>query len=150
MIAFLGLGYLGLKLIESGRVRAATPMVVVTVLIYVWLKKYTFIPSPLFLRVSYTTLGLSYIFFRIIHLLVDAKSGMLPGRVGPVSYLLYTLNFTSLIAGPIQRYQDFDKSQQQAGRPSVVRAGLATERIIRAFSRPTYWPCYFPCCTAAR
>jgi alginate O-acetyltransferase complex protein AlgI len=133
LIAFLGLGYLGLKLIESGRIRTATPMVVVTVLIYVWLKKYTFLPSELFLRVSYTTLGLSYIFFRIVHLLEDAKSGMLPGRVGLISYLLYTLNFTSLVAGPIQRYQDFDKSQHQARRPSVVRAGLAIERIVTGF-----------------
>ena len=81
LIAFLGLGYVGLKLIESGRVRTATPLVVVTILIYVWLKKYTFLPSPLLLRVSYTTLGLSYIFFRIVHLLEDASSGMLPGPV---------------------------------------------------------------------
>ena len=133
LIAFLGLGYVGLKLVESGRVRTATPLVVVTILIYVWLKKYTFLPSPLLLRVSYTTLGLSYIFFRIVHLLEDASSGMLPGPVSLISYLLYTLNFTSLVAGPIQRYQEFDKYQREARRPSVVRAGQAIERIITGF-----------------
>lgn len=130
LIAFVGLGYIGLKLIESGWVRAVTPMVLATILIYVWLKKYTFLPAPLFLRISYSTLGLSYIFFRIIHLLEDAKNKALPGRVGPVSYLVYTLNFTSLIAGPIQRYQEFDKSQREARRPSIVHAGVAVERII--------------------
>jgi len=133
LIAFLGLGYVGLKLIESGRVRTATPMVVVTILIYIWLKRYTFLPSSLFLRISYSTLGLSYIFFRVLHLLEDASSGMLERPVSLVSYVIYTLNFTTLVAGPIQRYQDFDKSQREARRPSVTRVGLAIERIITGF-----------------
>lgn len=130
LIAFVALGYIGLKFVESGRTYIATPMVVVTILIYVWLKKYTFLPSSFLLRISYTTLGLSYIFFRIIHLLEDAKADALPGKVGVVSYLVYTLSFTTLIAGPIQRYQEFDKSQREARRPSVVAAGVAIERII--------------------
>ena len=133
LIIFVGLGFVGLKLIESGRVRTATPIVVATILIFVWLKQYTFLPSQSFLRMSYTTLGLSYILFRIIHLLEDADSGALPGPVGLISYLVYTLNFTSLVAGPIQRYQEFDKTQHEAKRVSVVRAGRAIERIITGF-----------------
>jgi D-alanyl-lipoteichoic acid acyltransferase DltB (MBOAT superfamily) len=133
LIAFLGLGYVGLKLIESGHVRTATPMVVVTILIYIWLKRYTFLPSSLFLRISYSMLGLSYIFFRIVHLLEDASTGMVEHPVSLVSYLIYTLNFTTLVAGPIQRYQDFDRSQREAKRPSVIRVGLAIERIITGF-----------------
>jgi len=133
LIAFVGLGYAGLRLKERGWVRTATPLVVATILIFVWLKKYAFLPSPLFLRSPYTTLGLSYILFRVIHLLEDANSSVLPGKVGLVSYLVYTLNFTSLVAGPIQRYQGFDKSQRESRRPSVVRAGSAVERIITGF-----------------
>ena len=133
LAAFVGLGYIGLKLVQTGRVKTATPMVVGTILIYIWLKKYTFLPSSSFLRFSYSTLGLSYIFFRVIHLLVDAENDALPGPVGPIAYLIYTLNFTSLIAGPIQRYQEFHKSQKEAGRPAVVRAGRATGRIITGF-----------------
>jgi D-alanyl-lipoteichoic acid acyltransferase DltB (MBOAT superfamily) len=133
LIVFVGLGFAGLKLIESSRVRTATPIVVATILIFVWLKRYTFLPTQLFLRMPYTTLGLSYILFRIIHLLEDADSGALPGPVGLISYLIYTLNFTSVVAGPIQRYQEFDKTQHETKRVSVVRAGRAIERIITGF-----------------
>jgi D-alanyl-lipoteichoic acid acyltransferase DltB (MBOAT superfamily) len=133
LLAFVGLGYAGLKLVESGRMRSAAPMIVVTLLIFVWLKKYTFLPSFLFLQHPYTTLGLSYILFRVIHLMADAHSGELAGPVGLASYLTYTLNFTSLIAGPIQRYQEFDRTCQESRRPSVIRAGQAIERIIVGF-----------------
>ncbi len=133
LLAFVGLGYCGLKLIESGRLRSAAGPVIAMIFIFVWLKRYTFLPPPLFLRTSYTTLGLSYILFRVIHLLEDASSGTLLGPVGPVSYLTYTLNFTSLVAGPIQRYQEFDKFRREARRPSVVSVGLVLERIITGF-----------------
>lgn len=133
MAAFLGLGYVGLKLIESGHLRSAAPAVVITILIFIWLKKYTFLPSSIFLPVTYSTVGLSYIFFRIIHLMVDADNKNLPDRVGLASYLTYTLNFTTLVAGPIQRYQDFDESCRTARRPSVLKVGAAIERIILGF-----------------
>jgi D-alanyl-lipoteichoic acid acyltransferase DltB (MBOAT superfamily) len=133
LAAFIGLGYVGLKVIESGRVRSATPIVVLTILIYVWLKRYTFVPSALFLPISYSTLGLSYIFFRVVHLFEDASSGVLPGAVTPISYSIYTLNFATLVAGPIQRYQEFFSSQRDARRPSVVRVGVAIERIITGY-----------------
>jgi D-alanyl-lipoteichoic acid acyltransferase DltB (MBOAT superfamily) len=130
---FLLVGYAGLKLIESGRARTVTPLVVATILLYVWLKKYTFLPAPLFLRISYSTLGLSYIFFRIVHLLVDASNDALPGKVGVTAYLTYTLNFTTLVAGPIQRFQDFEKARRLARRPHIVDGGAAIERIVVGF-----------------
>ncbi|HXN48852.1 MAG TPA: hypothetical protein VN893_19535, partial [Bryobacteraceae bacterium] len=130
LIAFVGYGYGGLKLLEARRARAIAPILVGSLLIYIWLKEYAFLPSALLLRSPYSTIGLSYILFRIIHLLVDARSGALGGRVGLVSYLTYTLNFTTLVAGPIQRYQDFDKGTRTAGRPSIIHIGEGLERII--------------------
>jgi hypothetical protein len=82
LMAFVGFGYIGLKWVESGRLRSATPIVVAILLSFVWLKKYTFVPSFLFLRNPYATLGLSYILFRVIHLVEDAHSEALPGPVG--------------------------------------------------------------------
>lgn len=133
LLGFAGLGYVELKLIESRRVRALAPIVALTVAVFIWLKRYTFLPSATFLQISYTTLGLSYILFRVLHLLVDTSSGEIPEPVGLTSYLVYTLNFTSLVAGPIQRYQEFDKTLREARAPSLVRAGRAIERIIRGF-----------------
>ena len=133
LLGFVALGYASLKLIESGRRRWLAPLIVATVLVYIWLKQYTFLPPGWFLRHPYATIGLSYILFRVIHLLVDASAEMLPVRVGILSYLAYTLNFTTLVAGPIQRYQDFHKSWVRLSGLSVTLVGVALERIVTGF-----------------
>src|SRR5581483_5401680 len=133
LLLFIALGFAGLKLIESGQRRALAPLAIITVLAYIWLKQYTFIPPQIFLKNPYTTLGLSYILFRILHLVADANSGMLPGRVGLLPYLAYTLNFTTLVAGPIQRYQDFWATWREPKRLSLVDGSSAVERIIVGF-----------------
>jgi D-alanyl-lipoteichoic acid acyltransferase DltB (MBOAT superfamily) len=113
LLGFLALGYAGLVLIHSGRRSSLTSLsVLAVVLAYVWLKKYTFLPDAVFLRFPYFTVGLSYIFFRVLHLLIEA------GDVGPAAYLIYTLNFTSFAAGPIQRYDEFARDQFAAGPAS--------------------------------
>lgn len=110
LAAFLALGYACVRLMQSQHKRwMFTLLLTATIFIFVWLKKYTFLPSSIFLSFSYLTVGLSYIFFRILHLIIDSSSGDLPNKVGVVPYLNYTLNFTTLISGPIQRYQDFEK-----------------------------------------
>lgn len=57
-------------------------------------------PGPLVL------LGLSYVMFRVVHLLVDVGQGELPAPIGPRGYLGYLLFFPNFLAGPIQRYED--------------------------------------------
>ena len=52
------------------------------------------------------TIGLSFILFRIIHVLVDARSGTLR-ELDFFTYLNYCLSFTTFMMGPIQRYQDY-------------------------------------------
>ncbi|MGH7030857.1 MAG: MBOAT family O-acyltransferase [Stellaceae bacterium] len=54
------------------------------------------------------TIGLSYIMFRIIHLIVDAHGDELPpGHAGLRDYVCYLCFFPTFLAGPIQRMQDF-------------------------------------------
>jgi D-alanyl-lipoteichoic acid acyltransferase DltB (MBOAT superfamily) len=52
--------------------------------------------------------GLSYMLFRQIHVLVDAAEGQIE-RLSLWSYVNYQVNLFTLLAGPIQRYQDFDE-----------------------------------------
>jgi alginate O-acetyltransferase complex protein AlgI len=101
------------------------------VVLFFWLKRYSFLPSASFLPFAYSVLGLSYIFFRVAHVIIDAQGGDL-GRISLVAYLNYVLNFTSLVSGPIQRYQDFAAMQLQPERPPLdLRiAGGACERIV--------------------
>lgn len=101
--------------------------VVLVLAAFFWLKKYAFVPSPLWIKQSYVVVGLSYVFFRVLHLVIDARDVDELGVVGPLSYLNYTLNFTSLVSGPIQRYPDYLRTAETspAGSTCSTRARLS-------------------------
>jgi D-alanyl-lipoteichoic acid acyltransferase DltB (MBOAT superfamily) len=135
LLGFLILGYGTLLLMNRGWHKSIGWSVLAIVMAYVWLKKYTFIPAGSFLPFSYRTLGLSYIFFRVLHLVVDASASDEKKHIGLGPYLLYTLNFTTLISGPIQRYEDF-AADQFAETPIPLDGrtiALQLERIVRGF-----------------
>ncbi len=138
LAGFLALGYAGLAMLERGWSRHAVWWILAVILAYAWLKKYTFLPERIFLHNPYSTLGLSYIFFRVLHLLIEAAEGVgteEKQRIGLGAFLLYTLNFTTLVSGPIQRYDEFARDQFAAQPvtlgPGVI--GLQLERIVRGF-----------------
>jgi D-alanyl-lipoteichoic acid acyltransferase DltB (MBOAT superfamily) len=137
MAAFVLLGFVGLRLMQAGATFLFAPILIVALGTFLWLKKYAFVPASLFLQHPYVTLGLSYILFRVLHLIIDSRSeySTLPRRIGLVSYLNYTLNFTTLVAGPIQRYREF-ASMQLAEMPLELGLGTSGEalyRIIKGF-----------------
>ncbi len=53
-------------------------------------------------------LGLSYMLFRQIHVLVDAAQGQIE-RLSLWSFINYQASLFTILAGPIQRFQDFDE-----------------------------------------
>lgn len=131
-LAFLIFGYIGVQLVRAYR-SAFWPVILTTILAFIWLKKYSFLPSSSFLHFLYVTIGLSYIFFRILHLQIDIGSGEIAENVSPLSYFNYTCNFATLVTGPIQLYQDFKTSPGLLGEsslsfPLIISAG---ERILR-------------------
>ena len=70
-----------------------------------------------------------------MHLLIEAGEAAKSSTSDFGAYLLYTLNFTTLVSGPIQRYDDFARDQF-ASEPIVLgprTIGLQLERIIRGF-----------------
>jgi D-alanyl-lipoteichoic acid acyltransferase DltB (MBOAT superfamily) len=135
LIGFLVLGYVALILVERGWSKSAAWGVPVVILVYVWLKKYTFLPQGIFLHAPYFTLGLSYIFFRVLHLLFEMRDSRQKQHIGLGAYLLYTLNFTTFVSGPIQRYDEFSRDQFRSQPielgPGVI--GLQLERIVRGY-----------------
>jgi D-alanyl-lipoteichoic acid acyltransferase DltB (MBOAT superfamily) len=133
LIGFLLLGYFGMLLMAWGVPKAPTGSLLVMIFAYVWLKKYTLLPEFGLLHFSYFTLGLSYIFFRVLHLLIEAGEGH--RRISLGAYLLYTLNFTTLVSGPIQRYDEFARDQfAEAPIPLGPRVvGRQLERIVYGF-----------------
>jgi len=134
LAAFLLFGYGTLAVRQRRWFSGAAWSIPVVIFAYVWLKRYTFLPERFFLHFPYFTLGLSYIFFRVLHLLIEADEEE-NQHISLGAYLLYTLNFTTLISGPIQRYDEFARDQFAVQPiplgPSVI--GLQLERIIRGF-----------------
>ena len=72
LTGFLLFCYCALVIRERCWSRGAAWSIPAAILVYVWLKKYTFLPERFFLHFPYFTLGLSYIFFRVLHLLIEA------------------------------------------------------------------------------
>jgi D-alanyl-lipoteichoic acid acyltransferase DltB (MBOAT superfamily) len=133
---FLVAGYLGIRLMQQRHRKASYIVYLVGLLLaFVWLKKYTFLPAASFLPFAYVTVGLSYMFFRVLHMLMDAHQDALHADVTPLAYMNYLLNFTTLVSGPIQRYPDFLQQHQSPVRPqlTLVDIGQGTERIVLGF-----------------
>jgi alginate O-acetyltransferase complex protein AlgI len=132
-ILFLSFGYLGLYMIKRAPTRAFLLVVTATVVLFVWLKKYSFVPAATFLPFPYLTVGLSYILFRILHLMIDSHDGLLKKPISPFQYLVYVINFTTLVSGPIQKYPEFRSMVEATGsvRPGLPTIGVAVERIVR-------------------
>jgi D-alanyl-lipoteichoic acid acyltransferase DltB (MBOAT superfamily) len=133
--ALLALGYASMKIVERYKGRAAfVALLVMLIFLFCLLKRYTFVPHDLFLPFAYFAVGMSYVFFRVLHLVIDTYQGALPERVGLLSYANYTLNFTSLVAGPIQLYPDYRRTETLRPAPiNEAAAGRAIERIILGF-----------------
>jgi alginate O-acetyltransferase complex protein AlgI len=133
--AFLALGYLGVILLQRRHAAWLMPVFVVLLLLgFFVLKRYSFVPAALDLPFAYATVGLSYVFFRVLHLVIDAGQGALPSSVGPLSYVNYTLNFTALVSGPIQLYPDYRRSEAAPRPPlDLFIVAAAFERIVIGF-----------------
>ena len=131
LAAFLALGYGVMQAVRRDHAPALFSVLLAAVLlVFFWLKRYTFFPAASFLPFAYVTLGLSYIMFRVVHLIIEAHSKNLP-PVSVISYLNYTLNFTTLVSGPIQFYQGFHTMEtEERLRLTWIVAGQGLERII--------------------
>ncbi len=130
LIVFLLLGY---GFVQAARHRSSHRLVTlgvcVVLLTYIFLKQFSFLVPYARLPFPYLIIGLSYILFRVIHLIVDSWFGDVKGSVGPLAFYRYTCNFLCFLSGPIQRYQDFAETD---GREAVM---LDADRVYHAFSR---------------
>jgi alginate O-acetyltransferase complex protein AlgI len=131
LAGFIAFGFMAQRITREGSTpRLFVALLVVTVAAFFWLKRYSFVPSATFIPYPYVLIGLSYVFFRVLHLMIDSHQGAIDGRVELLSYLNYTLNFTSLTSGPIQRYQDYHRMETERLPLNLVVAGAALERIV--------------------
>lgn len=90
------------------------------VALFVYLRDYSFLhwvfPESI-LTGTLATVGLSFLLFKILHVAIEAHSGTL-GELDFPTYLNYSLNFTTFMMGPIQRYQDY-REQWRGEREAI-------------------------------
>ncbi len=105
------------------------------VALFIYLRNYEILQwifPPELLSSTLSTIGLSFLFFKIIHVLVDAQSKTLR-KLEFLTYLNYCLNFTTFMMGPIMRYQDYYDQwhgHKQAIEPSYEAHLDAVLRIL--------------------
>ncbi|WP_340318190.1 MBOAT family O-acyltransferase [Rhizorhabdus argentea] len=130
--AFLAAGFGLVQLVRRGIPSGPyVASILVVLFAFFWLKQYTFLPSHIFVTSPYLIVGLSYVFFRVLHVVIDARY---PENVPPMNlfdYLNFTLNFTALSSGPIQRYEDYRRTAIETPLPlKATDIGRALERIV--------------------
>jgi D-alanyl-lipoteichoic acid acyltransferase DltB (MBOAT superfamily) len=127
---FLLFGYGMIELVRQRRSGLAlTSGLVLTLALYIYLKRFSFLSDLPTLPFSYLIIGLSYILFRILHLMVDARSEPWDKPIEPWSFLNYTCNFLTMVSGPIQRYDDFRRGEQSLGQ------ALGADVVYGSFQR---------------
>jgi alginate O-acetyltransferase complex protein AlgI len=101
--------------------------------LFMWIRHYSILSPLPDLAFVYSTVGLSYVLFRVIHLTVDVSQGMLRPP-GPTSYLMYVFFFLSFSSGPVQRYPDFQLQMQTRPAPlSITQITAAIHRILLGY-----------------
>jgi alginate O-acetyltransferase complex protein AlgI len=104
-------------------------------LAFVYARNYSFLGLilPEGLRTSLlATAGLSFLFFKILHVVIDTAGGTVTPSLW--LYLSYCLNFTTFLLGPIQRYQHFESQWNGTteAMPATFEAHLdAVNRVLR-------------------
>jgi alginate O-acetyltransferase complex protein AlgI len=135
LFGFLVLGYAATRWVARRRnpwLLGWTIFLIVAV--FVVLKRYTFLPARIELPFLYLQVGLSYILFRILQMVIDSAGGEDEARLAPLRFLNFTCNFLCFVSGPIQRSDEYCASLGQLERKvDEVMAFSAMHRIIKGF-----------------
>lgn len=90
---------------------------------------YWFLPGD-WIPAALATAGLSFLFFKIIHVIVDYGSGTIDELWLGV-YLMYCFNFTTFLLGPIQRFQDFEAQWHGRVEPLLPHFEAHLDAVLR-------------------
>jgi len=120
LVVFLAAGFAGVRLVETWANRGIFLTALSVILItFVYLKKYTFISFAHFIQWPYLSVGLSYILFRMVQMLIDVYQKSIQERISPVSFFNFCCNFLTFVSGPIQRYQDYKIQEASLGQKAL-------------------------------
>jgi alginate O-acetyltransferase complex protein AlgI len=107
LIFYVLAGYAAIRIVGRNRSGIVFALAIVGLVgVFVWMKQYAVLPLIGIPTFPILAIGLSYILFRVLHLVIDvAQDALEPPPF--LSYLNYVFFFLSFVSGPIQRYEDF-------------------------------------------
>ena len=134
LIGFVLLGYVAVIAAERRRASHGLGLLVLgMVAIFVWLKRYPLVSALPSFGFAFTVVGLSYMLFRILHIVIDVGQGSL-NRPRFVTYLNYVFNFLCLLSGPIARLEDFEPQVRvRPPSPTWREVDAAAQRVLRGY-----------------
>lgn len=111
LIGFLASGYVLAWASKTWRRVHPAFLVAPALLSFAVFKKYEFLPLQQFYAQIPDILGLSYVVFRVLNVVLDAReSGRKPSLL---SYLNYCISMFTFMSGPIQRYRAFKEDMER-------------------------------------
>jgi D-alanyl-lipoteichoic acid acyltransferase DltB (MBOAT superfamily) len=133
LVIFLSIPYLAAKVLWGRKERPATltisGVVVWQLLLFLVIKRYSWFDFLGWVDQPVVVIGISYILFRQLHLVIDARFlGNLPFSF--LRYIGFLLSPWTLVAGPIQRYEEFCWGLDGIGRPPNQELLEAGHRIV--------------------
>ena len=127
---FLLAGWLAVA-VTARRAGLRGPAIVVLLVLFVWLKRYAFVPAATWISGAYITVGLSYVLFRLLHLVIEAGADPAFRRPTWREFAVYLIGFNTLVAGPIAFFDEV--APERGGADAVVTlsdVGVGAERIV--------------------
>lgn len=135
LLVFVVAGYGAILLAGGGKVRHAIGLsVLVLVAAFIWLKRYPFVEALPELPFPYALVGLSYILFRLLHLILEVGDGALARPSFP-RYLAYLFFFPAFLSGPIHRYEPFDRDLETPQGMDREAAWRTLLRFLTGFAK---------------
>lgn len=121
ILVFTLTGYVLARLVAA-QPRAFWPALAAYALAFVYMRDYSFLhlflPEGVLTNGRFALVGLSFLFFKVVHVLIEARSGTMGALHFPV-YMHYSLSFATFMMGPIQRYPDF-AAQWHGGTSAIA------------------------------
>lgn len=135
LIAFVLAGYGALLVVERRKTGHAVALSVLTlVAVFIWLKRYPFVTAVPSVPFEYAVVGLSYILFRLLHLVLEVGDGALK-RPSFRRYLAYLFFFPAFLSGPINRYEPFARDLDQPAAMDGDEAYRTLRRFLTGFAK---------------
>jgi len=107
LAAMAAIGFLCLRLVSLWRRRATMIASIVAILGIFVFSKYAQQPTGPLFQMAFSVIGLSYILFRILHLVVDVGQDEIEHAPNALQFLAYIFYFPAFLSGPVSPYQQF-------------------------------------------